>query len=199
MKRGENSNRPSKGSRITVEPIRKIKDIRLIKKMLASAPRDLCLFVLGINTNLRAIDLLRITAGQVRHLAAGHELTLKEKKTKKQRRINLNKACVESIQNLLAAQPYADDDFLFRSQRKGKVLCVPTVSRMVKGWCREINLKGNYASHSLRKTWGYHQRVTFNVGVPELMVCFNHSSQRQTLDYLGIQPEEIRKIYENEL
>jgi len=31
------------------------------------------------------------------------------------------------------------------------------------------------------------------------MVAFNHSTQRQTLDYLCVQPDEIRSIYENEL
>ena len=82
---------------------------------------------------------------------------------------------------------------------RSAVLTVPSVHRLVKGWCRAINLKGNYGSHSLRKTWGYHQRVTFSVGLPELMVAFNHSTQRQTLDYLCVQPEEIRSIYENEL
>jgi hypothetical protein len=35
--------------------------------------------------------------------------------------------------------------------------------------------------------------------LPRLMVCFNHSTQRQTLDYLGIQPEEIKDVYANEL
>ena len=53
--------------------------------------------------------------------------------------------------------------------------------------------------HTLRKTWGYHQRVTFGVDLPRLMVCFNHSTQRQTLDYLCIQPQEIKDVYENEL
>jgi hypothetical protein len=76
---------------------------------------------------------------------------------------------------------------------------VPSVHSLVKSWCRAINLKGNFGSHSLRKTWGYHQRVTFGVDIPRLMVCFNHSTQRQTLDYLCIQPEEIKGVYENEL
>jgi hypothetical protein len=29
-----------------------------------------------------------------------------------------------------------------------------------------IKLKGNYGSHTLRKTWGYHQRVTYKVDIP---------------------------------
>ena len=106
---------------------------------------------------------------------------MKEKKTHKPRRINLNRVCIEAIQNLLRSQEYTDDDFLFLSNRKNKkALTVSSLSTLVKKWCKDINLKGNYASHSLRKTWGYHQRVTFGVGIPELMVCFNHSSQKQT-------------------
>ena len=60
-----------------------------------------------------------------------------------------------------------------------------------------FNLRGRYGAHTLRKTWGYHQRVTFGVDIPTLMTCFNHSSQRQTLDYLCVQAEEIKTVYEN--
>ena len=49
------------------------------------------------------------------------------------------------------------------------------------------------------ETMGYHQRVTHGSGLPELMVIFNHSSQKQTLDYLCVQPEEVKDIYLNEL
>jgi integrase len=193
----KNPNHPPKGSTIKVDPIRKIKDIKAIKKLLHDKPRDLCLFTLGVNTNLRASDLLRITAGKVRHLETGDELTLKEQKTGKHRRITLNKAVIASIQALLKSRNYQDDDLLFIGQRG--CLTVSSVNRLVKMWCAAINLKGNYGSHSLRKSFGYHQRVTYGVGIPELMVTFNHSSQRQTLDYLCIQDEEIKSIYMNEI
>ena len=194
MKKGENRNHPAKGSSISVEPIRNLKDIKAIKKMLVGNPRDLCIFVLGINTNLRASDILNIKVKQVRGVK---ELLLREKKTGKARRITLNKAVIEAVRALLVSREYADEDYLFLGQRGP--LTVPTLSRMVKNWCRAINLKGNYGSHTLRKTWGYHQRVTYGIGLPELMVCFNHSSQRQTLDYLCVQPDEVRDIYLNEL
>lgn len=192
-----NPNHPPKGSTIRVEPIKKLKDVKAIKKLLHDKPRDLCLFTLGINTNLRASDLLRITAGKVRDLNAGDELTLKEKKTGKHRRITLNKAVTASVRVLLASRKYQDNDPLFLGQRG--LLTVSSVNRLVKTWCKTINLKGNYGSHTLRKTFGYHQRVSFNVGVPELMVAFNHSSQRETLEYLCIQPDEVKSIYMNEL
>ncbi len=82
------------------------------------------------------------------------EIEIHERKTGKTRRITLNKACVEAVRALLASGAY--QDLLFRSQR-GAVLTAPSVNRLVKSWCRAINLKGNYGSHTLRKTWGYHQ------------------------------------------
>ena len=197
MQKGQNYNRPQKGSQIKVDPIRKKRDIASIKKMLAGNPRNLALFTLGINTNLRASDLLRITAGQVKDIKADETIELKEKKTGKHRMVNLNRACVMAVQVLLQAYSYTDNEPLFKSQRG--TLTVPSVNRLVKQWCRDINLRGNYGSHTLRKTWGYHQRVTFGTDIPRLMVCFNHSTQRQTLDYLCIQPEEIRSVYLNEI
>ena len=196
-----NPNHPKPGSSIKVDPIKQLRDIKAIKLMLATRHRDLALFTLGINTNLRASDLLRIKVGQVLGLKAGDDIELKEKKTGKYRRITLNKAVILAVKGLLNSEEYQDslgEEYLFKSQR-APVLTVQSVHRMVKGWCRVINLKGNYGSHTLRKTWGYHQRVTFGVGLPELMVAFNHASQRQTLDYLCVQPEELKSIYENQL
>jgi integrase len=198
MQRGQNTNRPEPGSTIKVDPITKLTDIKAVKKLLYDKPRDLCLFTLGINTNLRASDLLSIKVGQVRRLQVGEELELKERKTKKNRRITINKSVRTSIQGLLASGSYEDSDYLFQSQRADR-LTVPSVNRLVKQWCRMINLKGNYGSHTLRKTFGYHQHKTFKTPLPNLMVAFNHSTQRQTLEYLCIQEKEQRDLYLNEL
>jgi integrase len=98
---------------------------------------------------------------------------------------------------LITREQAKDSDPLFGGQRGP--LTVPSVNRLVKQWCRAINLKGNCGSHTLRKTFGYHQRVTFGRGIPELMTVFNHRSQRETLDYLCVQPDEVKSLYENEL
>ena len=118
MKKGENYNHPPKGSRLTVEPIRKVKDIKLIKKLLSDKPLDLAIFTLGINTNLRASDLLQIRIHQVRDIKARDIITLKEKKTGKERRIPLNQACIEAIHNLLQSRPLLQDtDYLLTGKR----------------------------------------------------------------------------------
>lgn len=197
-----NPNHPKKGDRIRVDPIRDPQDIERIKAMLAGRPRDLLLFTLGINTNLRASDLVALKIGQVRGLNAMEELELRERKTGKLRRISLNQAVIDAIEAHVATLPVdvPDTTPLFASQRTGgAALTVPSVNRMVKGWCRHFKLKGNFGSHTLRKTWGYHQRVAFGVDIPTLMECFNHSTQRQTLDYLCVQPDEVKRVYSHQI
>ena len=101
------NNRPQKGCTTKVEPIREPKDIRLIKKLLADRPRDLAIFTLGINTNLRASDLLQITVDQVRHLKAGDHFTMRERKTGKLREMTINKNVQKALQELLLTMPDA--------------------------------------------------------------------------------------------
>lgn len=210
-------NHPKKGDTIKVEPIRTTKDIKAIKRLLADNPRDLAIFTLGINTNLRASDLLKISVGMVRNLKPEDHFTVRETKTDKDRNITINQTVYRVIQCLLATMPDAGDkDLLFQS-RKGKLrkaiscndgavrqpsereMSVPTLNAMVKRWCKEINLLGNYGSHTLRKTFGYMHRTVNKTDLPTLMTMFNHSSQKQTLEYLCIQPEEIKSAYLFEL
>ncbi len=198
IKSGENPNHPVKGSTTKVEPIREKKAIGNIKKILADKPRDLAMFVVGINTAFRASDLSRITVGDVRGVEAGGELELREKKTGKARRVTLNGACVDVIGKLLEAKPGKDHEPLFRTNRGGSI-SIPYFNNLVKQWCGEVGLKGRYGSHTLRKTWGFHQRKSFHVPLPILMEAYGHSTQRQTLDYLCVQAEEIKDVYGNEL
>ena len=132
MKKGQNTNHPKKDDSIMVEPIRDLKAIKSIKKLLTDNNRDYCLFVIGINTNLRASDLCRISAGDVRNLKEGDDFELKEKKTGKTRRLTLNKSVIEAVQALLATGQYDDDHTpLFCSQRGNKALTVPSIHRLV--------------------------------------------------------------------
>jgi len=83
IRAGENPNHPQKGTIRQIEPIVKRKDIKAIKTLLKDKPRDLCLFLLGINTNLRGVDLCRISVGMVKDIKAGQDFEIKEKKTSK--------------------------------------------------------------------------------------------------------------------
>ena len=185
--------RPAKGSSIKVEPIKDLKAIKRIKQILADKPRDLCLFTLGINTAYRAGELLSIKVGQVEHLNAGDSLTIRQTKTGKLRSVTLNQICIISIQSYLTQIPLQSSQNLFTGQRG--VLTVSSVNRLVKRWCSDVGLRGNYGSHTLRKTFGYQQRVKQGAPLPLLVEAFGHTTQKQTLDYLCIQEEEIRDLY----
>jgi integrase len=115
--------------------------------------------------------------------------------------VTLNNSAISSVREWLDSKHGSqldDDDYLFKSER-AEVLEVSTVSKMVKQWCAWVGLKGQYASHTLRKTWGYWQRVERGTPIPLLMSAFGHKTQQQTLEYLCIQESEIANIYELEL
>lgn len=196
-----NPNHPKVGDSIKVEPIRSLKDIKTIKALLKETPRDLAIFTLGINTNLRASDLLGITIGKVRHLQPGESFFVIEKKTSKRRIITINTTVFNVLQSLLKGlgDDAKDDDYLFQSRKGKQALSVPTLNAMVKRWCEKIHLKGNFGSHTLRKTFGFIHRTEFNTDIPTLMTMFNHSTQKQTLTYLGIQEADVQNAYLKEI
>lgn len=197
MTKGRNDNHPRKGSSIKVQPIRSFVAIAAIKAHLHDQPRNLCLFTLGINTAYRASELLSLTVGQVDYLKAGDILDIKQQKTNEYRMAVLNTVAVDALQSWLALHPCRNMATapLFLSQRGRRPLSVAAVNRLVKFWCREIGLSGNFGSHTLRKTWGYHQRIHNQANVALLMRAFGHATEAQTLDYLCILPDEIKALY----
>jgi integrase len=78
MKKSNQHNHPKKGDKITVEPIRRIEDIKSISKLLSDFPRNHLLFTMGINNGLRAGDLLKLKVKAVRNLKVGDTLNIKE-------------------------------------------------------------------------------------------------------------------------
>ena len=59
--------------------------------------------------------------------------------------------------------------------------------------CHEVGLLGNFGTHSLRKTWGYHARMN-GVDLALIMYKLNHSSLVYTKRYLGITDDELQKV-----
>lgn len=198
---GQNPNQPKKGASIKVEPIRDLAVIEGIKqRLLAKAQyRNYCLFALGINTAWRANELLSLNVDQLRALTYGSVLDLKQSKTDAYRAIMLNECCIEAIQYWLRHYRYVSGQSpLFPSQQFGR-LRVPALCNLVKEWCREAGAVWRFGSHTLRKTWGYHQRVTFNEPIALISRAFGHSSEAQTLRYMGLLPQEVTNLYLHEL
>ena len=195
----KNPNHPKSGSKITVHPIQNTKDIISIKTYLSDKPRDLLLFTMGINNGIRTGDLLKLKVSDVKDLKPGDSIQIKESKTQKVNVLSINKEVYKSLRHFLVTQTPNDDDYLFQSRNRTQALTVMAVNRMVKSWCRAINLSGNYGAHTLRKTFGYIQRTKFGVGFEVLCRRFNHSSPSITMRYLGITDQEVYSILQNEI
>jgi integrase len=191
------NNKPGKGVKKTVEPIRKLKDVRAIKKLLADNPRDLLLFTLGINNGLRAGDLLNLKTYQVKDLQIGDLITIVENKTKKKNILVINKSSFEALQNFLNSTNKNDDEFLFSGRKGDNPITIPSLNRLIKSWTDAINLNGKYGTHTLRKTWGYIQRTVFCVPIEKITQRYLHASPVITMGYLGLQTQEVEDILIN--
>jgi len=188
-----------KGTKVKVNPVRKQKDVRAISKLLKGKPRDLLLWTMGINNGLRASDLVGIKVVQVQDLKVGEVLNIIESKTGKENILVINKSVYKALQRYLKEIKPDSSEYLFKS-RKGKGhISSQSVGRLVKTWCNDINLQGVYGAHTLRKTWGYHQRVNHGVGFEILCKRYNHSSPSITMEYLGIKSKEVYDILMNEI
>lgn len=129
------------------------------------------------------------------------KVTVVEQKTKKIKKFTLNRAAKEAVKLYLdSLGNYNLEDYLFRSQ-KGGHLTVSSAHRIIKGIMRELGIKGNYGTHSLRKTFGYHlytNNITSDAGfLNTLQKIFNHSSSLVTLRYIGITSEVIADAYKS--
>lgn len=189
-------NAPHKGRVTVVDPIRRKKDVAVIKEKLKSNPRDSALFTVGINTGLRAGDLLSLRFGDILtpEGTVKAKLTLKEKKTQKNRVIALGPKARAA---LTALCPSDTDDidldpWVFPS-RKGGRMTVQRLHQLVNKWADAAGLKGNFGTHTLRKTFAYHI-LKQGSNINTLMKILNHSSSNVTLRYAGIEQEDIDNV-----
>lgn len=180
-----------------VEPIRNVKDINKIKQYLLGKKnkRDYCIFVVGINVGLRAGDLLSLKTSDVTDgKIIFDDVTIKEQKTSKIKTFTLNKSSKEAIKLYLDTLSNIDlNEYLFKS-RKGENLGVRPLHHIIKTTLRDLGIKGNYGTHTLRKTMAFH-RYQNNVPIETLQKLLNHSSSAITLRYIGITKEVIADCY----
>lgn len=185
------------------DPIRDKNDIIRIFMLLKGKEkfRDLTMICLGLNTALRASDILKLKWSDVydfENNCIKKYLILVEKKTKKNAQILIND---DLKKNLLiykeAIKDIYEEKYLFASRKgKNRPISRTQMFRIVKEISNELNLKGNISCHSFRKTFGY---KAFKMGISStlIMEIFNHSSYNITRRYLGIEQDDKDLVYSN--
>ena len=196
------------------EPIKSMNDIERISEYLIKNRRfrDNMLFVVGINFGLRCSDLrmLRFSNLITDNFMFKDSFPVFEKKTrntrthKKNRYITINTAVIEAVTLYLENTPNVKlSDYMFRSfsnNRSGQnlPLTVRAINMMLGEIAQELDINIRMSTHTLRKTFCYHQMVMSHNDPRKLMLLqkmLNHSSPAQTLDYIGITNEEIEAAY----
>lgn len=204
----------SKVNEHTSEPIKRPEDIEAISRWFVENGRyrDNMLFIVGVNFGLRVSDLLTLRFSHLIDKDFHFKTTfpILEKKTrntrkvKKNRYITVNDAVVDAV--VLYLQHTAGiklSDYMFRgeSNRCGNVnkpMHRNSVERILKEAGAALNLDIHIATHTLRKTFAYHQMLISGNDPRKLLLLqkmFGHSTSAQTLDYIGITNEEIRAAY----
>ncbi len=181
---------------MTVEPIReKVKIKQLYQYLNGSDPKYALIFKFGINTGLRISDIIPIKAEDIFNDKWEFKdyLTIKEKKTSKEKKIKLNDTLRKCLIKYVKSQNILLSDYLFKSQ-KGGYLGRIQVYRVLKDAANVIGIE-NFGTHSLRKTWGYwtYKISKYNIGL--IMDTFNHSSPSITLRYIGINQDQKDELY----
>ena len=97
----------------TVEPIRSLKDLKKVEKILAKNPRDLLFFTIGINCGLRISDILSLN---VRDVRGKSYIQLIEKKTGKFKKFPINSKLKPMFANFTKNR--SDDEPLFMTKFK---------------------------------------------------------------------------------
>lgn len=182
-----------------VDPFKNKKDIEKMKQYLKGKDnlRDYTIFVVGINVGLRAGDLLGLKWVDVlnENGTIKDNLLITEEKTSKKITVFLNVPAKAALNEFLT-ETQKQNKYIFSSRKGNEHLQVRSLHRIIKQATRDLNIKGNYGTHSLRKTFGYHR---YKAGIPleTLQKMFNHSSQAITLKYIGITKEVIQDAYKS--
>lgn len=198
----------------TSEPIKNIQDIKRMSEWFLSNGkyRDNMLFIVGINFGLRVSDLLTLRFSHLIDDEFRFKTTFpvfeiktrNTRKVKKNRYITINDAVVDAVTLYLEHTPGVHlSDYMFRSEsNRGKNrnmhLTRKSVDKILKDAANVLGFDFKVATHTLRKTFAYHQMLISNHDPRRLLLLqkiFGHSSVAQTLDYIGITKEEVQQAY----
>lgn len=209
------------------EPIKSMEDIFRISQFLTSNGRyrDNMLFIVGINFGLRASDLRMLRFSNLindnlvfrERFPVFEQKTRNTRKKKKNRYITINRAVIEAVTLYLEHTPGVSlSDYMFCSASNNRgcheihsdgkdqarneraPLSVRSIDRILKGIANDLGFSAKMSTHTLRKTFCYHQMVMSHNDSRKLLLLqqmLNHSSPMQTLAYIGITSEEIDDAY----
>ncbi|WP_096516456.1 site-specific integrase [Clostridium perfringens] len=172
-----------------VEPIRDSNKVHEIANYLRKySERNYIMFILGINSGLRISDILSL---RVRDVKGKEYFYVREKKTKKQRRIPMTPVLKRELKEYCKNKEL--DDFIIKSQQGyNQPISRVRAYTILRDAGETLGLY-NLGTHTLRKTFGYHFYMQYK-DIVTLQKIFNHSDPSITLHYIGVEQSHINKM-----
>ena len=178
----------------------KLKDIWAIRVRLQMHERlrELALLNLGIDSKLRAGDLVRLRVRDVCHgdRVAARAMVLQQK-TQHPVQFEITPPAREALQSWIKRAGLKSDNFLFPSRvGKSRHLGTRQYARIVDNWLEEIGLDpAGYGTHSIRRTKAsLIYRRTKNLRAVQLLL--GHTKLESTVRYLAIEVDDALEIAE---
>ncbi|MHA6481075.1 site-specific integrase [Paenibacillus sp. strain BS8-2] len=168
-----------------VQPIRDPEILSDIKDHLKDTNiRNYIMVMIGLNTGLRISDILKL---RVRDVLGTHIVT-KEIKTGKQKRVLITGELKRELQEYIQGKP--SNEYLIKSREgHNRPITSSMAYKVMRDIAREFGLQ-EIGCHTLRKTFGYYFYKQYN-DIALLMRLFNHSSEKVTLRYIGVEQDTM--------
>ena len=178
----------------------KLKDIWAIRirLQLGHRTRELALFDLGLDSKLRACDLVRL---RVRDVCHGDRVSTRaivlQQKTSQPVQFEITQPTRDAIGEWMKEAALTPDDFLFPSRlHDSPHLGTRQYARILDSWVTEIGLDPTaYGTHTMRRTKAsLIYRRTKNLRAVQLLL--GHTKLESTVRYLGIEVEDALEMSE---
>ena len=190
----------NKGKLVGQKAPLKLKEIWAIRVRLQvyRRTRELALFDLGIDSKLRACDLLKL---KVRDVCHGERIAVRaivvQQKTSRPVQFEITELTRTALTDWIRLSGLASENFLFPSRvRASPHLSIRQYARIVDSWVEEIGLDpAAYGTHSIRRTKpSLIYRRTKNLRAVQLLL--GHTKLESTVRYLGIEVEDALELAE---
>jgi integrase len=169
-----------------------------IRLQMQHQTRELALFDLGIDSKLRACDLVKLRVRDVCHGdRVANRATVLQQKTQRPVQFEITAPTREAVEAWIKKASLKADDYLFLSRiQSSPHLGTRQYARMLDGWVAEIGLNpAAYGTHSIRRTKAaLIYRRTKNLRAVQLLL--GHSKLESTVRYLGIEVDDALEIAE---
>lgn len=163
-----------------VYPVFEKEDRSKIEMLLkATNERNYILWLVGTQTGYRISDIVGLRVKDVK----GSAITLKEKKTGKDRTVKINKKLRAALKEYIKG--LKDNAYLFPSRLGGgnRHISIRRVQQIIKKIGELCGIEQNINSHSMRKTYAFClYKITGSLAL--VMEALNHSKESITIRYL---------------